>query len=335
MSNSRDIVRQYRTAVAVGGLWTREDRALIEVTGKDRAAWLSNLVTNVVKTLQAGEGNYAFAANIKGRVVFDLNILVLEDRLWLGVDRRQAETATNHLSRYVITEDVQLTDLTAKMDRYTVLGPRAVDAAALFGLGHFASMSALQHVAGHIGKAEARFVRHNIGGLTALDIGILGEDRSTARLAMGDMAAELRLAKLSPETINIFRIEAGIPASVDDIDEQVVPPETGQIERGISYHKGCYLGQEVIERMRAHGILARKLVGLRIEGDATVAHDAEVRNDAGAVGRATSSCFSEALGAVLALGYVKTAQAKPGTPLRVRTADGERQCEVVALPARS
>ncbi len=335
MPNSPDIVRQYQAAIAVGGLWTREDRALIEVNGKDRATWLNNLVTNVVKTLQPGEGNYAFATNIKGRVVFDANVLVLEDRLWLGVDRRQAETARNHLDRYIITEDVQLSDLTAKVDRYTVVGPRAVDAAARFGVGHFASMSALQHVAGKIGSADARFVRHHVGGLTALDIGVLGDERSAARRAIGDLAAELRLTKLSPETINILRIEAGIPASVDDIDEDVVPPETGQIERGISYHKGCYLGQEVIERMRSHGILARKLVGLRVEGDELVPHNTEIKNDAGAVGRATSSCVSEALGAVLALGYAKTAHTKPGTLLRMATGSGERPCEVIALPART
>lgn len=334
MPNPPEIVQQYQTALATGGIYARSDRGLIEVTGKDRAAWLSNLVTNVVKTLQPGEGNYAFATNVKGRVVFDLNILVLEDRLWLGVDRRQVETARTHLDRYIVTEDVQLSDLTAKVDRYAILGPRAADAAARLGLGNLASMSQLQHVPGRIGSADARFVRHNFAGLPAIDIAVLGDERPAARSVIDAIAAEFRLAELSSETINILRIEAGIPASVDDIDEEVVPPETGQIERGISYHKGCYLGQEVIERMRSHGVLARKLVGLRVEGDAMVPRGTEIRSDSSAVGRITSCCFSEAAGFVLALGYVKSSHARTGHLLRVSTLEGERGSEVVVLPVR-
>ncbi len=335
MANPPNIVEQYQTALAVGGFCMREGRALIVVTGKDRAAWLNNLVTNVVKTLQPGEGNYAFATNIKGRVVFDLNILVLEDRLWLDVDRRLAETARKHLERYIITEDVQLTDLTAKLDRYAILGPRAPDAAARLGLGNLAAMSQLQHVAGEVGSSDARLVRHDFVGLLAVEIIVMGEGRSAARSAIDAVAGEFQLAELSPAAIEILRIEAGIPASVDDIDEEVVPPETNQIERGISYHKGCYLGQEVIERMRSHGVLARKLVGLRVEGQARVPRGAEIRSESSAVGRVTSCCFCEVVGAMLALGYVKTNHAKPGTPLRIAIGEGDRACEVIALPVRA
>src|SRR5262249_36866033 len=116
------------------------------------------------------------------------------------------------------------------------------------------------------------------------------------------------------------------------IDEDVVPPETGQIERGISYHKGCYLGQEVIERMRSHGILARKLVGFQVDGDETIMKNTVARAGDQDVGRVTSCCWSEALAGTLALGYVKTAHAKPGTKVSVITSSGERSAEIVSLP---
>jgi folate-binding protein YgfZ len=142
------------------------------------------------------------------------------------------------------------------------------------------------------------------------------------------------MARLDAGTVEILRIEAGIPASVADIDGDVLPPETLQIERGISYRKGCYLGQEVIERMRSHGVISRKLVGIRLEGDVLPARDASVLHDEQPVGRVTSACRSEAVKAVLALGYVKSARAAPGTPVIVQ--DGPRRApgEIVALPLR-
>lgn len=334
MPNPPEVEQQYRAAMTVGGVCARADRGLIEVRGKDRASWLSNLVTNVVKTLQPGEGNYAFATSVKGRVVFDVNILVLDDCLWLDVDRRQVETATKHLERYVITEDVQFADVSATVERHAAMGPRAGDAAARLGLGNFSAMSQLQHVAGRVGASEARFVRHDFAGVPAFEIIVGGEGRAAARSALDAVAGEFQLVTLSPSTIRVMRMEAGIPASVDDIDEEVVPPETGQIERGISYHKGCYLGQEVIERMRSHGILARRLVGILVNGEATIERGAEILSNDTVVGRVTSSCVSEALGAVLCMGYVKSAHSHPGIPVRVITGGVERTGEVVAIPAR-
>ncbi|HKQ49368.1 MAG TPA: glycine cleavage T C-terminal barrel domain-containing protein [Phycisphaerae bacterium] len=335
MPNPPEIQQQYRAAMTAGGVYARADRGLIEVRGKDRATWLNNLVTNVVKTLQPGEGNYAFATSVKGRAVFDMNILILDDRLWLDVDRRQIETATKHLERYVITEDVQLADVSSTVERHAVMGPRAGDAGGRLGLGNFSPMSQLQHVAGRIGASEARFVRHDFAGVPAFEIIVCGEDRAAARAALDALAGELHLATLSAATVQILRMEAGIPASVDDIDEEVVPPETGQVERGISYHKGCYLGQEVIERMRSHGILARKLAGLRVSGEAIIERGAEILSNSTVVGRVTSSCFSEAMGAVLCLGYVKSALAKVGTPVRVVVSGDEFSGEVVPLPVNA
>ena len=181
---------------------------------------------------------------------------------------------------------------------------------------------------------EARFVRHDFCGVPGVELMVVSEGRAAARSALDAVAPESHLAAVSAETIKILRMEAGIPASVDDIDDDVVPPETGQIERGISYHKGCYLGQEVIERMRSHGILARKLVGVRLSGDTMIEKGTEILSNSNLVGRVTSSCVSEALGAVLCLGYVKSALAKPGTSIRIVAGGVEFSGEVVDLPVR-
>jgi tRNA-modifying protein YgfZ len=331
MANRPEIIEQYRAVHAVGGLCVRAGRSLIEVTGKDRAAWLHNLVTNTVKTLSPGEGNYAFATNIKGRAVFDLNMLVLEDRLWLDVDGRQAVTALGHLKKYVITEDVELKDCSSELSRIAIFGPKAGEVGMSLGFANFVTWAGLQHVGGSVAGTACRLVRDDFTGFPTAEF-FISSPSAAAMDAIMATAATFGLVPVDRETMEVLRIEAGRPESVEDVDEDVVPPESGQIERGISYHKGCYLGQEVIERMRSHGVLVRRLVGMQLCGDARPERNAKVSESGQDVGRVTSSCWSEAVGAILAMGYVKSIHATPETAVTV-TIDGvETVGRVVGLP---
>src|SRR5580765_4876425 len=97
-----NVLAEYDAIRSGAALYDAGLRGLIQVTGKDRAAWLHNLVTNTVKTLQPGQGAYAFALNVKGRILFDANILALADALWLDIDRRYVPKAFAHLDKYII-----------------------------------------------------------------------------------------------------------------------------------------------------------------------------------------------------------------------------------------
>lgn len=333
MANSPEIQAQVHAARERGGLLMRADRAVIEITGRDRAAWLHNLVTNTVKTLSPGEGNYTFATNVKGRCVFDAGLLILEDRIWLDLDRRWLDVAHTHLERHIITEDVAL-DRREDAVRFAAIGPAAAPFAARIGCGNLAAMAQWQHAAATIRGAAGRVARNDFPGLDAADVYLMGAGANQAAEAAQALATELGLVEIGHNAAEILRIEAGIPASLQDIDETVVPPETGRIEQGISYHKGCYLGQEVIERMRAHNVLARKLVGLAVEADSPPPRGAIIAREGIEIGSVTSACWSEILAAPLALGYVKSAHAATGTALLVRGATGEANAKIVSLPAK-
>lgn len=313
-------------------LCVRADRGLIDITGKDRAAWLHNLVTNEVKKLQSGDGNYAFAVNIKGRCVFDCNMLVDADRILLDVDSRWVDAAIKHLTKYTITEDVNLKNVSAVFGRIAILGPGSTTVVARLWGANLTPMAQLQHVPVKVAEADARLFRHDFAGVPTAEliVPIEAVDRLTAAID-----ASGPLPRIGDDAVRMLRIEAGIPASVDDIDEDVVPPETLQIERGISYHKGCYLGQEVIERMRSHGVLPRKLVGIRIAGDVMPERNSAVNVDGATVGRMTSWAYSPALSATLTLGYMKAAHAQAGKVVEVKSATQACPGEVVALPIRS
>src|SRR5262245_15303997 len=301
--------RQYRLTREAVGLIDRPGRALIEVSGADRAAWLNNLITNVVKTLSVGDGNYAFAVNVKGRVVFDVNILMLDPpsqpdgRIWLDLDAGWAAEALKHLERYIITENVQLSDVTARYGRLAIFGPQSSAVAQRMGLSNLAAMPSLQHVP--LPDGNGRVVRHDFAGVTGAEFIVPAATTDEWRRQLLEAGREFGIEPIDASVVETLRIEAGIPASRVDIDADTIPPETGQIERGISYHKGCYLGQEVIERMRSHGVLARRLVGIRLEGEAVPPAGATVRVADKDAGRVTSGVWSEALAAVLTLGYVK------------------------------
>ena len=353
MPNDPITTAQYRAAKSMGGFLAREDRGLIQVSGADRAGWLNNLVTNAIKTLRPGEGRYAFACDARGRTIADLNVFVLEDRLWLDVDRRWIVPVLAHLTRHTIVEDVVLTDLSSQTRRLAVLGTRANDVVRRLELGDITKMAPLQHLGGRLGDEEVRMARNDFAGPVAAEFFILsnpdtsaGEDEEPpaqagadscgglARRILATACSDLGLTSLDRPVVEVLRIEAGIPASIDDIDDEVLPPETGQIDRGIDYHKGCYLGQEVIERMRSHGVLARRLVGLRIDGDAIVAPRSPIRIGENQIGRTRSCCWSERLGAVLALGYVKTAYAEAGVEVMIGAGEHDRAGTVVELPVR-
>ena len=118
-----------------------------------------------------------------------------------------------------------------------------------------------------------------------------------------------------------------------EITGEYLPAETGQVDRAVNIHKGCYLGQEVVERMRSRGALARKLVGLTLQGDEAVPTPvALVKADGTPVGQLTSSQRSFTLGKVIGLGYVKTASASVGASLQATCGDRRVDATVTDLP---
>jgi folate-binding protein YgfZ len=293
---------EYAAAKSYAVLFDRSDRTLLRVTGRDARSWLHNLVTNAVKTLEAGRGVYVFAADVRGRTLFDLNILALEGELWLDLDRAAAPGAQEHLEKHIIMEDVRLEALTPPTARLAVSGPAVGESAVRLGVPQFAALPALAHV-GLADAESTRLVRHDFAGGPGFEL-ILPQEQ--ARSWWRRMAADLGVRAAGWRTLDLLRIEAGIPWLGRDIDEKVIPPETGQIERGISYHKGCYLGQEVIERMRSHGSMARQLVRVEMDDWADLDLPAALTSGGQDAGRITSLVRNPETARWVGLGYLRT-----------------------------
>jgi folate-binding protein YgfZ len=295
------LAEEYQEARQKTVMFDRSDRGLLILTGTDRQGWLHNLVTNTVTTLTENGGNYAFAVNVKGRILFDVNVLCVRDALWLDLAAAAVARAAAHFDRYLFREDVRIVNASGQYARLGCCGPQARDLARQLEVTNFMALPALESVS--LADGEARLVRHDFAGQPGFEL-IVPRGRAAVwwdRLAAGGVRPA------GYRTLDVLRIEAGIPWLGRDMDEHVLPPETGQAERGISYHKGCYLGQEIMERLRAHGVLTKRLVQLRVADGTGVELPATMRRDNLDVGRITSLVAHPREPYWVGLGYVKTA----------------------------
>lgn len=320
-----DAAAEYAALESSGGVCDRADRATLRLTGADRGPWLHNLTTHQVKGLSPGQGRYAFACNVKGRILFDLNVLVDEEALWVDLDVRFLEPAKAHFDKYTIVEEVKVIDESAAFVRLAVVGRRGV--AALKAVCGVTPNDELAIVKTTFQEARVLLFRNAFCGVDAVEIVVPAADAPALWNALC-RTAHGPLAPVGRRALDFRRIEAGIPWPVSELNDEVLPAETSQLHRAVSFTKGCYLGQEVVERMRAHGSLARRLVGLAFADAEPAAVPQRIDREGRTVGTLTSSCVSPRLGAAIGLGYVRVADAAAGTPVTL----GGRHAIVQALP---
>lgn len=261
-------------------------RTVIEAAGPDAATFLHNLCTQDIKTLPVGETREAFLTTNKARVVAHVWITHRATNLfWLETVARQAEKILEHLNRFLISEQVELTDRTLEVGVLRVIGAGAGSLAGSHGRSH--QLSGVEGVDCFYPIKEAATLRQSL---------------VAAGATLGDAA-----------WYNVLRIEAGLPEYGIDIDENRLAMEVNR-PQAISYNKGCYLGQETIVMARDRGHVNRMLTPLRIDGDQPATPGARVFHQEQEVGQVTSAAVSPRLGAI-ALAYLRRGFWEPGMQL--------------------
>jgi folate-binding protein YgfZ len=278
-------------------------RGRIVVRGRDRARLLHNLTSNEVKKLAAGSGCYAFLLSPQGRIQADLTLLVFDDRILLDSEPELCEKIARHIRRYIVADQVELEDVTESTCAIALEGPA----------------SALVLEKAGCAAPEVDYQHMPWGETTVASISLTGQPGF--RLYAGAGAADDIIRRLveagaqaaTPEDARLVRLENGRPRYGEEIGDTALPQETGQM-RAVSFTKGCYLGQEIVERIRAQGHVNRKLVRLRL--DSTAPAGAALTVDGAAAGEiASAAARSPALGGAVALAYVRAVYAVPGQAL--------------------
>jgi aminomethyltransferase len=282
------------------------DRGKIRVLGEDRARLLHAMSTNDVKNLAEGAGLYTFFLTDKGRILADSYIYRFADSLLLDTEAEAASVLRDHLDRYIIADDVTLEDETAILAAIALEGPASLEAGSGLGLPIPATAySTAPWQNGFVARASVTGAPGLRIFLPVADIGPLTVRLQSAGIPQAQ-AAEVR----------VVRLENGTPRFGEDISSRYLAQET-QIAQAVHSNKGCYLGQEIVERVRAQGQVHRLLAAVRIAGTQPPEPGTKLLAGGNSVAEVTSAAYSEALGEVVALAYVRREALHDKPPLVV------------------
>jgi folate-binding protein YgfZ len=316
---------------ASAGLFDLSARGRVEVSGAEAVQFLNGLITNDVKTLEAGAWMHAAFPNAQGRLLASVRVIREGDTFLFDTEAATHARVLQTLERFTLAGDFRVRDLTAETVMLSVQGARACDFVRNV-LGEGAS-----------GVKHGRVFSAQLGGdevtvLRATHTSEDGFDLFTATNRAAGLWASLVEAGARPagfDALEVLRIEAGVPRYGVDVSDANVVLEAVREEETVSYTKGCYIGQEIIARIHWRGHIAKQLAGLIFDRNAEAPTDAVVKScDAGKdVGRITSFTYSPRLKRMIALGIVKYDFLTHGTELKIFTG-GEAVCEahVAQLP---
>jgi folate-binding protein YgfZ len=302
MTSASDQARALSTSA---GVRARDDLTLVHVRGDDRVSWLNGQITNDVREMTRGEGVYALAVTVRGKIMADVWALDRGDELALLLPESARAAVLESFERQIIMEDVELaTDHALRV--ISVQGPRAAEVA------RDAELEA--HRCDELGA----------GGVFVLLDAAARDDGLQRLLAAAERAGGREVEQSGFE---LARLRAGRARFGADFSDQNYPQEAGLKSLAVSFNKGCYLGQEVVCTLENRGRLSRSLVRLEADGALELPRGTELRDAQDhAIGHVTSSAIDGERGVALALGYVKSAHADAGARVRA----GDRELRVVA-----
>jgi folate-binding protein YgfZ len=282
-------------------------RAKLVVTGRDRTRWLNGMVSNNIRDLAPGHGVYSFVLNAQGHILGDMYVFNRDESFLIDTDRTQAEKLMQVLKKYIIMDQVVLSE--AGNGLITALGlegPKSKDVLTRAGIEP-SELQPLEIEDRMWSDVPISLVRPLQGGYMVW----LSPENATK---LWEMLVQAGATPVGADALEMWRISAGIPRYGIDIRERDLPQETGQ-EHALNFSKGCYLGQEIVERIRSRGAVHRRFVGFTFEGK-TPASGTKIERDGREVGEITSVAVLPS-GKAAGLGYLRREAGVPGTQLEI------------------
>jgi len=306
------------------GLIDISERGRIRVSGSEAVMFLNGLITNDMKTLVKHRWMPAAFPTVQGRLIGAVRVIRAAEPLFLiDTDAASREGVLKTISRFTMAGDFYVTDVTAQTSMFTVQGKQAaaisekVLRAGLYDLPRYFVVDIVWQ------NSMVTILRSTHTGEDGFDIIVEADKAAELRQALEQAGAH----PVSEETREILRVEAGIARFGRDMDETNVVTETN-LEDAVSFTKGCYVGQEIIVRIKHRGHVAKKLTGLRFETERQIEPGAILKADGKEIGRVTSTAVSPKVGSI-GLGYVRYEYLDAGTKVFV---DDEISATVTELP---
>ncbi len=321
---------EYRAARDSVVLADTNFHAIFGFEGPDRARYLNAILTSNVRDLPPGQGTVGLLLNPQGHILAEVETLARDDSIIAVSHASVRESTAATIEKFIIMDDIMFNDETPSIGSVALAGPQAAEVLQHLSGVHLASLAGRAHQGISIEGIRSRLVRRDFRGQAGAELFTPHEHLPVLWKALSAAVRQAGGGPIGFETINSLRLEAGIPWFGYDFGDSVIPHEAGLENSHISYTKGCYTGQEIVERVRSRGHVNRRRVGLRFDGDASPALGSKLSAGAAEAGYVTSAAYSYALGKNIGMGYVRREHSASGTKLQSESGPAE----VIELPLR-
>jgi folate-binding protein YgfZ len=327
-----DVNGEYQAVRTTAGIVDFSQRGLLQFTGPDRSSFLQGMLSNDVRPLKPFDGAYATVLTQQGKVVADVRVLCSMNSFYLDFWENLKNKILDHLNRYLIADEVEIADRSSEYTMLSIQGPRAQALLKQMIVGDIQlPPTPKRHAMIDIDGAGVCVISDSHTGEPGYDLILPVSAAANVARKLTDAGNPFATKWVGEEALDVLRIEAGIPRYGIDFTEDNLLLEVG-LDQAVSFTKGCYLGQEVVERIRSRGHVNKKLSGLLIDGE-TPANAGDVIEAAGKpIGAVTSSVFSPALKRAVALGYLHKDFWSPGTEASIRSDQAHLRAIVSTLP---
>jgi folate-binding protein YgfZ len=311
-----DAAAEYRSGRDTVALIDKNYRAFLSFTGPDRVRYLNAILTNNIKDLASGHGVVSLLLSPQGHILAELETYALADRLLCVSYAMIRERLVEWLDKYIIMDDVTLTDETLRYGTLALEGPKA---AALVKEVYGADLTKLEELSsrgGKVGSIPCFITKRSPGGVPGAEF--LAESAKLPELwqVLLDAVHWHEGTPMGYAGLSATRMLQGVPWFGYDFGEKQIPHEAGLQDSHISYTKGCYTGQEIVERVRSRGQVNRQRVQLAFSGDVVPLQDTPLMLDGKEVGHVTRAARIWDPTRILGMGYIRKEAAAPGTAVQ-------------------
>lgn len=304
ISSYVDVSSEVKSVRNTAGVIDFSQRGKLKLSGEEHLRLLQGMLTNDVIKLKTSEGCYATSLTPKGKIIADMEVHKLNDSVILALEPHITEEFYKYLLKYRLSYRADIENITQKLSLFHVCGP---DATHVIKQSFDIAQEPLNEFDSVELKCDSKIliIKINRTGETGYDI---YADKNKGTDIWSDMIGSSFVDGFKPfgsEAMEVLRIEAGIPALGKDMDENTIPIEAG-LWKALDFEKGCYIGQEVIARIKWRGRVNWHLVGFKVDGLKKVPEPgSEVFAEGKKVGKLTSCTYSSTLNRVIAIGYIR------------------------------
>jgi folate-binding protein YgfZ len=300
-----DAAAEYRSARESVALIDKNYRAYLSFTGPDRVRYLNAILTNNIKDLATGRGIVSLLLNPQGHILAEIETYAFADRLLCVSYAMIRERLIEWLEKYIIMDDVTLTDETSRYGTIALEGPKAAALAKEVSGADITKYEELSCHAGKAGSVPCFLVKRSPGGVAGVEFLAAIEKLAEVWQVLSDAVRWHDGVAMGFSALSGLRLAQGVPWFGYDFDEKQIPHEAGLQDSHISYTKGCYTGQEIVERVRSRGQVNRSRVEMEFSGNVVPEADTPLTVDGKEVGYVTRAARTWDPARILGMGYLR------------------------------